>query len=150
MCSLWPSVRLVVVPERERIMTRTRIALAALALAAGVAVVLVVMHEGSESARDASLGVGIGWSFVASGLVAWGRRPENPIGRVMVLGGFLRLGAEFCAGSDDPVLYPIGHLFHLGFFVAVGYVLLAFPSGRLNSTLSLWIMAGAALFLPLW
>jgi signal transduction histidine kinase len=134
----------------EGAITRRQIAVALAALAAGVAVVVAVVGEGRESAFEAALGVGIGWSFVASGIVAWARRPEISIGRVMVLGGFLRVGAEFCAGSADPVLYPVGHLFHLGFFVAVGYVVLAFPSGRLNSTLSRWIMAGASLFLPLW
>jgi signal transduction histidine kinase len=130
--------------------TRRQLAVALAALTAGVAVVLVVLGEGKESALEAVLGVGIGWSFVASGIVAWARRPETSIGRVMVLGGFVRLGAEFCAGSDDPILYPIGHILHIGFFVAVAYVLLAFPSGRLDSTLSRWVIAGAALYLPLW
>jgi len=130
-------------------MTRTRIALTLVALAAGIVVVLVVAHEGSGSTLDAILGVGIGWSFVASGLVAWARRPANSIGLVMVLAGFLRLGAEFCTGSEQPVLYPVGHLLHDGFWIAVAYVLLAFPSGRLDSALSRWILAGAGLVLPL-
>lgn len=128
-------------------MRRRQIALALVAVAAGVTVVLVVAREGSESTLHAILGVGIGWSFVASGLVAWARRPENSIGRVMVLAGFLRLGGEFCVGSDQPVLYPIGHLLHAGFWIAVAYVLLSFPSGRLDSTLSRWVLAGAGLLL---
>ena len=32
-------------------------------------------------------------------------RPESSIGPVMYLAGILRLGGEFCTGSDDPVLY---------------------------------------------
>jgi PAS domain S-box-containing protein len=130
-------------------MTRARIALALVALAAGIAVVFAVAHEDKETVLEAVLGVTIGWSFVASGLVAWARRPENPIGRVMVLAGFLRLLGEFCAGSDQPVLFPIGHISHSGFYVAVGYVLLAFPSGRLEGTLSRWILIGGGLVLPL-
>ena len=129
-------------------MTRARIALALVAVAAGVAVVLVIAREGSESTLDAVLGVAVGWSFVVGGLVAWARRPESPIGRVMVLAGFLRLGAEFCVGSNDPVLFPIGHLLHAGFWIAVGYVLLAFPTGRLDSA-SRGILIGAGLLLPL-
>ena len=129
-------------------MRRWQIALAFAALAAGIAVVLVMAHERGESTLDAILGVGIGWSFVASGLVAWARRPENAIGRVMVLAGFVRLGAEFCT-SDQPVLYPIGHLLHDGFWIAVAYVLLVFPSGRMDSALSRWILIGAGLLLPL-
>ncbi|HEU5277684.1 MAG TPA: PAS domain-containing sensor histidine kinase [Gaiellaceae bacterium] len=130
-------------------MTRARIALALVALATGIALVFVIAREGTESTLDAALGVAIGWSFVASGLVGWARRPENVIGRVMVLAGFLRLLGDFCAGSDQPVLFPIGHVSHSGFYVAVGYVLLAFPSGRLDGALSRWILVGGGLVLPL-
>jgi signal transduction histidine kinase len=130
-------------------MTRRQIALALVAVAAGVTVVFVVAREGSESTFHAILGVAIGWSFLASGLVAWARRPENSIGRVMVLAGFLRLGGEFCVGSEQPVLYPLGHLLHAGFWIAVAYVLLTFPSGRLESALSRWVFAGAGLLLSL-
>ena len=130
-------------------MARPRIALALVAVAAGIAVVLVLGHEGTESTLDAVLGAAIGWSFVAAGLVAWARRPENWIGRVMVLAGLLRLAAEFCTGTDNRVLYPIGHLSHHAFWIAIIFVLLAFPGGRLESTPSRWILAGAALLLPL-
>ena len=130
-------------------MTRARIALALAALAVGIAVALAVAHEGREDVLDAVLGVAIGWSFVASGLVAWARRPESSIGRVMVLAGLLRLAAEFCTGTDNRVLYPIGHLSHHAFWVAIIYVLLAFPGGRLESARSRWILFGAVLLLPL-
>jgi hypothetical protein len=130
-------------------MARARIALALVALAAGISVALVVAHEGEDNALDAVLGVAIGWSFVASGLVAWARRPDNSIGRVIVLAGLLRLAAEFCTGTDNRVLYPIGHLSHHAFWIAIIYVLLAFPGGRLESALSRWILFGAVLLLPL-
>jgi hypothetical protein len=123
-------------------MNRARIAVALAALATGTGVVLVVAHEGRETVLDAVLGVAIGWSFVASGLVAWARRPENPIGPVMVAGGLLRLGAEFCTGSNEPLLFPVGHLLHPGLWIAVAYVLLAFPSGRLDSGWGRWILVG--------
>jgi PAS domain S-box-containing protein len=130
-------------------MTRARIALVLATLVAGIAVAFSVAHEGRESALDAVLGVGIGWSFVAAGLVVWVRRPENALGRVMVLAGLLRLTAEFCSGTDNRVLYPIGHLSHHAFWVAMIYVLLAFPGGRLESAPSRLILVGAVLLLPL-
>jgi PAS domain S-box-containing protein len=130
-------------------MTRARIALVLAALATGIAMVLVVAHEGRETVLDAILGVSIGWAFVASGIVAWARRPGTRIGRVMVLAGGLRLVAEFCTGADNRVLYPIGHLSHYGFWIAIVYVLLAFPGGRLETTLSRLIFVGAAFLLPL-
>jgi len=140
---------LVVVPEREQTVTRGRIVLALGAPAAGIAVLLVVAGEGKESTLQAILGVGIGWSFIASGLVAWTRRPENSIGRFMVLAGFVRLGAEFSTGSDDPVLFLIGHVLVVGFWIAIAYVLLVFPGGRLEGAPSRWILIGAGLLLPL-
>jgi signal transduction histidine kinase len=130
-------------------MTRARTALALAALAAGIAVALVVAHKGSANVLDAALGVAVGWSFVASGLVAWAHRPENPIGRVMVLAGFLRLAAEICARSGQQGLGPVGHLLHDGFWIAVVYLLLVFPSGRLQRGFSRWLLAGAVLMLPL-
>lgn len=127
-------------------MARTRIALALVALAAGILVAGIVAREGSEGMLEALLGLAIGWSFVASGLVAWERRPENAIGRLMVVAGFLRLGGELCTGSDDRLLYPLGHLLHDGFWVAVAAVLLAFPTGRLEDALSRFALAaGGAL-----
>jgi signal transduction histidine kinase len=130
-------------------MTRARIALALVALAAGIAVASAVALESGEDVAHAVLGIAVGWSFVASGLVAWARRPENAIGRVMVLAGFLRLAAEFSTASGQQVLGPAGHLLHDGFWIAIVYVLLTFPSGRLDGTLNRWLLAGAALMLPL-
>ena len=130
-------------------MTRGRIAVAVVALAMGVAVAVVVAREGSESTLDAILGVGVGWAFVATGLVAWTRRPENPIGWVMVAAGFLRLGAEFCTGSQQPVLFAAGHLLHPAFWIAVTFVLLTFPGGRLEGSRSRWILLAAGLLVPL-
>jgi signal transduction histidine kinase len=131
-------------------MTRARIALALGALATGIAVALVAAQEGRESVADVLAGVAIGWAFVAAGLVAWARRPENPIGRVMVVAGFVRLGGEFCTGSDDRILFPLGHVLHLGFWAVVGYLLLIFPAGRLDGVLSRRIvMATAFIAFPL-
>ena len=136
------------VPGAPRIMSRIRIGLALAALAAGFVVAFVAARDGGQSTLEAVLGVGIGFSFVGSGLVAWSRRPDNRIGRVMVLAGFMRLGAEFCA-SPDLSLYPVGHLLHDGFWIGVAYVVLAFPSGRLEDALSRRLMTGATLVLPL-
>jgi signal transduction histidine kinase len=130
-------------------MSRRGVFLALLALAVGLVVALVVAREGRESTLQGILGVGIGWSFVASGLVAWARRPENSIGRFMVLAGFVRLGAEFSTGSDDRVLFLVGHVLVVGFWIAIAYVLLVFPGGRLEGAPSRWILIGAGFLLPL-
>src|SRR5688572_16998436 len=55
--------------------------------------------------------IGPGWGFVAAGLVAWARRPENRTGRLMVLTGFLFLFPTLSA-SRVPILYTLGSLLH--------------------------------------
>jgi signal transduction histidine kinase len=74
----------------------------------------------------------VGWSFLASGLVAWRLRPDNPIGAAMVATGLLRF-AEAAFGSQDPFLFTIGHVFSYVYLAGIVYVLLTFPAGRLES-----------------
>ena len=74
----------------------------------------------------------IGWGFIGTGLFAWWRRPGNRVGRLMTVVGF----AWFLASlSDSGAALPhtVGLFVGLvwgGFFVQM---LLAFPSGRLES-----------------
>jgi signal transduction histidine kinase len=88
----------------------------------------------------------------AVGLYAWHRRPEERFGRLLValgFGWFLTTLAE----SGNEVVYSVGRI--AGWFVEVGliYLVLAFPSGRLNHRVDrALVMAGvvlvATLYLP--
>ena len=93
-------------------MERTRLALALVGLLAGVGAAWIML--GNEvrhaSAADVALLLAVGWSFLASGLVAWRLRPDNPIGPAMVATGLLRF-AEAPFWSQDPVVFTIGHVF---------------------------------------
>ena len=126
-------------------MDRKRFALALVALAAGLAVAWLMLTNDVRRppGTEVVLTLGVGWSFVASGLVAWQLRPGNVIGPVMILAGFLQLGAGL-GWSQSRFLFTIGHLVHLGIFAAVTFILLAFPSGRLGTTLNRAVF-GAAL-----
>lgn len=72
----------------------------------------------------------VGWSFVACGVYAWGRRPDNPIGRIMaavglawLVGRTLYLGGvawSFTAGVWLTDMWPAG----------LALFLLAYPGGR--------------------
>jgi hypothetical protein len=79
---------------------RLRLALALVALAAGLVNLALVL--GAGDARPRSIAyllipiVGVSWSFVAAGLVAWSRRPENRTGVLMVAVGL----AYACRGCD--------------------------------------------------
>lgn len=132
-------------------MDRKRLVLAVVALAAGLAIAgLMLTNEvRPPDATDSFVVVGVAWSFVASGLVAWQLRPGNAIGPVMVGTGFLQLGTGL-AWSQNPVLFLISHLLHLAVFASVTFVLLAFPNGQLGTTLNRGIFTAAVLVvLPL-
>jgi signal transduction histidine kinase len=74
----------------------------------------------------------IGWSFAASGLVAWRRRPASRFGPLMLAVALAWFAAALTAASD-PRLFTVGRAIAplwLGIFV---HALLAFPDGRLGS-----------------
>src|SRR4029453_14827591 len=67
-----------------------RLAVVPAALAAGIGAAAGMAGGPHDPPGGAEIAVSllVGWSFVASGLVAWERRPENPTGKVMVATGF--------------------------------------------------------------
>ncbi len=140
-------------------MTSLRRALWALAAAGfvmGLAVLaLILTNDELDGAGAWGAGtVVVGWGFVWVGLYAWARRPDNRVGMLMAGTGF----AWFLAGlsfSDVPLIFTIGQLFGSLFFAVVMHLLLAFPSGRLQSRLERRIVVAAYLLTtvvvaPLW
>jgi PAS domain S-box-containing protein len=104
----------------------------ALALA-GIATILVLAsdHEDNKAATLA-LALTVGLSFVGSGLIALWRRPGNNTGFLLAMVGYLWfLGA--LAESNSDWLFTIGGALGSAAFGAFVHLLLAFPSGRLES-----------------
>ena len=95
-----------------------------------------------------------GWGFIGVGLYAWGRRPDNRVGTLMAATGFAWLVAA--AGfSDLPLVFTLSQVLGAVFFAVVIHLLLAFPSGRLQSLAERRIVVAAYLLttvvnLPLW
>jgi signal transduction histidine kinase len=109
-------------------------AVLALSVGAAVAAAIVTGFDDNPVAL-AVLELVIGWSFVGSGLVAWSRRSDNRTGPLMIATGF----AWFLAGlqfSDNSLLATVGALLENLFIIPFAYLLLAFPSGRLESRLA--------------
>ena len=77
--------------------------------------------------------VGLGWSFLACGLIAWRRRPEKRIGRLMVLLGVVWLGGLWAQSTTSALLTTLGLLVVDGWVILFVYFLVSFPSGRLAS-----------------
>ena len=79
------------------------------AVVTGILAATVVLGSAHEDTREATavLVLLTGWSFVATGLVAWAHRPENSVGRLMVAVGFVSfLGA--LGGRTRPFPSPSG------------------------------------------
>ena len=70
---------------------RALVALAVAGFALGLAALALVTT--SDRPRDSTpwivLALTLGWGFIGAGLYAWWRRPENRIGPLMTLVGFL-------------------------------------------------------------
>ena len=81
-------------------------AIAAVGLAAGVAAFALTQARNHDELRavghpeEAGFVLAIGWSFIAGGLIAWGRRPQSRFGPLLV-GGRLRL-VRGCPGGGQP------------------------------------------------
>jgi signal transduction histidine kinase len=114
------------------------------ALAAAIALGLVPLLATSDFLTERALWIEldlvIGGGFVAVGLFAWYRRPDNRIGVLMVATGFAWLLAV--AGNTNPdLLFTIGVLGGNVFVGTAVHLLLAFPSGRLETTVDRVLVA---------
>src|ERR671933_503945 len=102
------------------------------ALAAGALELTLVLTSNHEDrpVLTGALGLVAGWSFIASGLVARARAPQNAIGRLMVGVGF-----AFFAGSlgwsNGSVPFTIGLAVGSFWAAVLVHLLLAYPSGTL-------------------
>jgi signal transduction histidine kinase len=111
-------------------------ALAGAGLVMGLAVLALILTN--EDLPMAGLwgacGLAVGWSFIGVGLFAWGRRPDNRVGMLMAGTGFAWLAAG--AGlSDLALVFTIGKVLGSLYLPIFLHLLLAFPSGRLQSRL---------------
>jgi signal transduction histidine kinase len=110
------------------------LALAGAGLAGGALFLWLTLTSDHLDDRGLEAGIGllVGWSFIGTGLFAWWRRPENRTGLLMAAVGFAWFATGVSASNDD-LVFTIGIALD-GFFPAVfGHLLLAFPSGRLQT-----------------
>ena len=80
----------------------------------------------------AALGLAVGWSFAGTGLLAWWRRPVNRTGALMVAAGFAWF-LQSLGTANGNVLYTVGIACDALFPAVVGHLVLAYPSGRLQT-----------------
>jgi signal transduction histidine kinase len=90
----------------------------------------------------------IGVTFLAAGLAAWWRRPDSPVGQLMVAAGALWYASGLELSGSAP-LYALG--FWLAYLspVIVGHLALAYPDGRLRRAERWGVIASYAVYLTL-
>lgn len=70
--------------------------------------------------------------YLVAGLLAWRRRPSNPIGLLILVAG-LCVYVSSLGNTGVPILAGLSAVFQTAVFAAMMHLLLAFPGGRLTS-----------------
>jgi signal transduction histidine kinase len=112
-------------------LSRALVALAVAGFVLGLAAFALVTTSDRADVPGPSvvLALTLGWSFIGAGLYAWWRRPENRIGALMTMVGFVWfMGA--LTSADDAWAFTIGLALSSLWIAALVHMLVAFPSGR--------------------
>lgn len=128
-------------------------ALTTIGLSAAVLAVLQVSVALGNEGRGTSGGLAalpavVGLVYVGAGLIAWSRRPQNRIGALLTAAGLAWIGWGLRA-ADVPFLAALGLLCGPLPFAITMHLLLAFPSGRLESSAERIVVSAGYLLLPL-
>jgi signal transduction histidine kinase len=117
-----------------RSLRRALLVLGAVGFVAGaVPLVLALASEGGhQRALIAVFGPLTAWAFIGAGILAWLRWPENRIGALMTAVGFSECLAALRV-STEPWVFVDGLLFITLQWAVLYHLLLAFPSGALQS-----------------
>ncbi len=112
---------------------RALIVIGVLALVFGLAEIPMIVESDHAELRGLLLALTLaaGWGFIGTGLFLWARGPDNRIGPLMVLVGFLWLGSQLFA-SDMALVFTIGGAFGSVYVAATMHLVLAYPSGELT------------------
>ncbi len=93
-----------------------------------------IYYRTGAPALDVLRDLAIGWIYLYGGLAIWSSRPGNRTGRLMTLVGLTWFIGNL-QSSDLPVVNAIGVAFADVVFVCLIALILAYPTGRLESRL---------------
>ena len=117
-------------------------------LASGVTAFVVVAREGLS--YDAVVSLIAGWSFLASGAVAIERRPENPVGALMLVIGLVWFVSQLLRQWMAPAPLTFGIWLGDLWLLPLAFLLAGFPLARLAEPIDrLLIGALAIVMIPL-
>src|SRR3984957_13262704 len=133
-----------VTPESPAMTARLPL-LAAAGVLAGAGAVWLAAHQPSGRPTEPGplLTLLVGASLLGCGLASWRARPENRVGKIMVFTGFAWF-TELLVDATPSWLNTIGLALQSLWVFGLVYLLLSFPSGRLQGTVDRWLLAGGA------
>jgi len=122
-----------------------KIAIAAAGLLLGVVAFRILRDDLDQSVLRSLPAVAIGWSAIASGLIAWTRRPINRLGPLMIAYGLAVLIRPW-QYSDDALMFTLGYALSQLNVALFGHTVLAYPTGRVTDRLERAFVAAAYAF----
>ena len=125
-----------------RSLRRALAIVAAVGLVAGAVPLALALESEGGHQRELIVVFGplTGWAFIAAGIVAWLRRPDNRFGALMTAAGFSACVAALRV-STEPWLFIDGLIFIALPYAVLFHILLAFPSGALRRPLERVLVA---------
>ena len=124
-------------PERREDGCSSRSASRGAAL--GVFAYRLLRDDSHQSVIRSLPAVAIGWSAIASGLIAWRQRPANRLGPLMMAYGLAVLVRPW-QYSGDALVFTIGYALSQLNAALFGHSTLAYPTGRVTDRLELWLV----------
>jgi signal transduction histidine kinase len=110
----------------------------AVGLAGAIVLVLTSDHESDKAFQIIAGGI-VASSFMGTGLFAWWRRPGNHTGLLMYA-----VGAAFLLPAlkeaNAPAVFGVGLVLTNLFIAVVAHLLVAFPTGRLETRAERWLI----------
>ena len=113
---------------------RLYLSLTAVGAAAGLHAIALAIWEPSALKLPAAVHVAIGWSFLAAGVVAAERRPENRTGLLMMLTGVVWFGRDLDSWGGA-IVTQLSDLSLNAFVALVAHQVIVFPDGVARSRL---------------
>src|SRR4051812_21925247 len=119
-----------------------RLALAVVGAALGIYAICLAIWEPGSLTLPAPVHVAIGWSFVATGFVAWRQRPDNRMGLLMTLTGIVWFGRDL-DWFDSSIADHAAELSQNVFLALLAHQVVVFPYGVTRSRLERALVVAA-------